>query len=115
MSCSSAACVESWRASRRPSRSRRGPVRCPGRRKNKPWDYFMLVEMGPDRLHHVFWHHFDPQHRMYEPGNRFESAFQDYYRFLDGEVGALLETLPEDCVTILMSDHGARRMAGGVC
>ena len=24
--------------------------------KNKPWDYFMLVEMGPDRLHHVFWH-----------------------------------------------------------
>jgi len=83
--------------------------------KNKPWDYFMLVEMGPDRLHHVFWHHFDPQHRMYEPGNRFETAFQDYYRFLDGEVGALLETLPEDCVTILMSDHGARRMAGGVC
>src|SRR5206468_889517 len=83
--------------------------------KNKPWDYFMLVEMGPDRLHHVFWHRFDPQHRRYEPGNRFETAFQDYYRFLDGEVGSLLEALPDDCVTILMSDHGARRMAGGVC
>jgi predicted AlkP superfamily phosphohydrolase/phosphomutase len=83
--------------------------------KNKPWDYFMLVEMGPDRLHHVFWHRFDPQHRLYEPGSRFETAFQDYYRYLDGEVGKLLECMPDDCVTILMSDHGARRMAGGVC
>jgi predicted AlkP superfamily phosphohydrolase/phosphomutase len=83
--------------------------------RNKPWDYFMLVEMGPDRLHHVFWQHFDPKHPKYEPGNRFETAFQDYYRFLDREVGALLETLPDDCVTILMSDHGATPMIGGVC
>ena len=83
--------------------------------KNKPWDYFMLVEMGPDRLHHVFWQHFDPKHPKYEAGNRFETAFQDYYRYLDREVGELLETLPDDCVTILMSDHGARPMVGGVC
>src|SRR5205085_312888 len=80
-----------------------------------PWDYFMLVEMGPDRLHHVFWHRFDPQHPKYEPGNKFETAFRDYYRFLDREVGELLEALPDDCITILMSDHGARRMVGGVC
>jgi predicted AlkP superfamily phosphohydrolase/phosphomutase len=83
--------------------------------KEKPWDFFMLVEMGADRLHHVFWQHFDPSHPKYEPGNRFETAFQDYYRFLDRQVGALLEALPEDCVTILMSDHGARPMVGGVC
>jgi len=83
--------------------------------KTKPWDYFMLVEMGPDRLHHVFWQHFDPAHPKYEAGNRFETAFRDYYRYIDGEVGKLLEALPEDCVTILMSDHGARPMVGGVC
>jgi len=83
--------------------------------KEKPWDFFMLVEMGADRLHHVFWQHFDPSHPKYEPGNRFETAFQDYYRFLDRQVGALLEALPEGCVTILMSDHGARPMVGGVC
>ena len=81
----------------------------------KPWDFFMLVEMGTDRLHHVFWQHVDPKHPKYVPGNRFETAFRDYYRFLDGEVGRLLEALPRDCVTIVMSDHGARRMAGGVC
>jgi predicted AlkP superfamily phosphohydrolase/phosphomutase len=83
--------------------------------RTKPWDFFMLVEMGPDRLHHVFWQHVDPAHVKYVPGNRFESAFRDYYRFLDGEVAKLLEALPDDAVIILMSDHGARRMDGGVC
>jgi predicted AlkP superfamily phosphohydrolase/phosphomutase len=82
---------------------------------NKPWDFFMMVEMGPDRLHHVFWHHCDPKHPKYVPGNRFESAFRDYYRVLDGEVGSLLDALPDDAVVILMSDHGARAMTGGVC
>jgi len=83
--------------------------------KTKPWDFFMLVEMGPDRLHHVFWQHFDPEHPKYQSGNRFETAFQDYYRFLDKEIGSLIEVLPADTVIILMSDHGARRMVGGVC
>jgi predicted AlkP superfamily phosphohydrolase/phosphomutase len=83
--------------------------------RTKPWDYFMMVEMGPDRLHHVFWQHVDPKHPKYVAGNPFESAFRDYYRALDKEVGALLETLPDDAVVILMSDHGARRMHGGVC
>jgi predicted AlkP superfamily phosphohydrolase/phosphomutase len=83
--------------------------------RNKPWDLFMMVEMGLDRLHHVFWHYCDPAHPKYEPGNRFESAFEDYYRMLDLEIGELLEVLPDDAVTILMSDHGARGMTGGVC
>jgi predicted AlkP superfamily phosphohydrolase/phosphomutase len=83
--------------------------------KDKPWDFFMMVEMGLDRLHHVFWSYCDPAHPKYQAGNRFETAFLDYYRMLDGEIGSLLEVLPDDAVTILMSDHGARAMAGGVC
>jgi predicted AlkP superfamily phosphohydrolase/phosphomutase len=83
--------------------------------KEKPWDLFMMVEMGLDRLHHVFWHYCDPGHPKYEPGNKYENAFRDYYRLLDREVGALLEVLPSDSVKILMSDHGARAMVGGVC
>lgn len=83
--------------------------------RNKPWDFFMIVEMGLDRLHHVFLHYCDPAHPKYEPGNRFETAFVDYYRLLDREVASLLEVLPDDAVTILMSDHGARAMIGGVC
>jgi predicted AlkP superfamily phosphohydrolase/phosphomutase len=83
--------------------------------RNKPWDFFMMVEMGVDRLHHVFWQYYDPTHPKYEPNNPFESAFQDYYRYLDQQVGSLIELLPDDCVTIVMSDHGARMMQGGVC
>ena len=82
---------------------------------DKPWDFFMLCEIAPDRLHHVFWQHWDPRHPLYEPGNKYETAFQDYYRFLDVEVGKLLEVLPEDAITIVMSDHGARPMMGGLC
>jgi predicted AlkP superfamily phosphohydrolase/phosphomutase len=83
--------------------------------KTKPWDFFMMVEMGLDRLHHCFWQFFDPSHPQYEPGNKYETVFHDYYRFLDAEIGSLLEVLPDDVVTIAMSDHGARPMMGGVC
>jgi predicted AlkP superfamily phosphohydrolase/phosphomutase len=82
---------------------------------NKPWDFFMLCEIAPDRLHHVFWQYYDPRHPLYEPGNKYETAFQDYYRFLDREVGSLLELIPDDAVTMVMSDHGARPMMGGLC
>lgn len=83
--------------------------------REKPWDFFMLCEIAPDRLHHVFWQYYDPRHPLYEAGNRYETAFQDYYRFLDREVGSLLELIPQDAVTMLMSDHGARPMMGGLC
>src|SRR5438552_73324 len=81
--------------------------------RTKPWDYFMMVEMAADRLHHVFWDNVDPQHPKFEPGNRFESSFRDYYRFLDGQIASLLEALPGACVTILLSDRAPRRMVGG--
>ena len=83
--------------------------------RTKPWDLFMVCEIAPDRLHHVFWQFVDPTHPLYEPGNRYEGVFRDYYRALDREIGALLEALPEGAVTILMSDHGARPMMGGIC
>ena len=83
--------------------------------KNKPWDFFMMVEMGLDRLHHCFWQYYDPQHPLYVPGNKYETTFHDYYRFLDREIGSLLDVLPDDVVTIAMSDHGARPMMGGLC
>ena len=82
---------------------------------NKPWDFFMLCDIAPDRLHHVFWQFYDKQHPLYEPGNQFEGVFQDYYRFLDRQLANFLELVPADAVTIVMSDHGARPMMGGLC
>src|SRR5664279_610853 len=58
--------------------------------KTKPWDFFMFVNIGVDRLHHGFWHFHDPAHRLYTPGNRFEHAVRDYYKMMDSFAAELL-------------------------
>lgn len=83
--------------------------------KSRPWDFFMLVEMGLDRLHHGFWSYMDPQHHKYEPGNPFEQAIRDYYRHLDRELASLLALVPPDTLVLVVSDHGSKRMDGGIC
>lgn len=81
---------------------------------HKPWDFFVFVDMGPDRFHHGFWKFFDPQHRKYVPGNPYESLALEYYRLLDREVGEVLKLLPSDTHLFVVSDHGAKRMDGGI-
>jgi predicted AlkP superfamily phosphohydrolase/phosphomutase len=83
--------------------------------RTRPWDFFMFVEMGADRLQHGFWKFADPAHSKYEAGNRFENALRDYYRHIDNEIGALLNLLDDDTIVFLLSDHGAKKMEGGVC
>jgi predicted AlkP superfamily phosphohydrolase/phosphomutase len=80
-----------------------------------PWDYFQLVEIGLDRLHHGFWRFSDPRHVLHEPGNAFQQVIPDYYRYLDDELGSILELLSEDTVVLVVSDHGAQRLDGGFC
>jgi predicted AlkP superfamily phosphohydrolase/phosphomutase len=83
--------------------------------KNEEWDYAMMVEMGPDRLHHGFWRYGDKEHRLYEPGNPYENALKDYYIYMDKEIGMVLDELPDDTSVIVVSDHGAKGMHGGIC
>jgi predicted AlkP superfamily phosphohydrolase/phosphomutase len=83
--------------------------------ETRPWDLFFMVEMGTDRIHHGFWRFFDPEHRLHEPGNRYESAMLDYYRALDGKLARLLRFADDDTAVLVVSDHGAKRMDGGIC
>ncbi len=82
---------------------------------NKPWDFFMFVEMGVDRIHHGLWAHHDPNHRNYDPGSPFIHAIKDYYVELDREIGTLLERLSAETHIIVVSDHGVKKMDGGIC
>ena len=83
---------------------------------NKPWDFFMMVEMGPDRLNHGIWSFIDPAHPRHQAGNQYLEALRDYYRYLDEKIGELLEAHAGDDVTVMVvSDHGAKAMVGGVC
>jgi predicted AlkP superfamily phosphohydrolase/phosphomutase len=83
--------------------------------KTRPWDFFMMVEIGNDRIHHAFWQFVDPKHSRYQPGNRWENVIPDYYKFVDLHIGQLLKEVPEDTTILVVSDHGAKPMEGGIC
>ncbi|MGH2694109.1 MAG: alkaline phosphatase family protein [Actinomycetota bacterium] len=84
--------------------------------QTKPWDFFAMVEMGPDRLNHGIWSFIDPNHPRFKPDNPYREALREYYRYLDGKVGELLDRHADENTTVLVvSDHGAKAMVGGVC
>lgn len=83
--------------------------------ETKPWDFFMMVDMSIDRLHHAFWRFCDPDHPAFEPGNPFEHVFRNFYATVDARIGELLELAGDDTAVMVVSDHGAKGMAGGVC
>ncbi|WP_435022161.1 alkaline phosphatase family protein [Tundrisphaera sp. TA3] len=80
----------------------------------KPWDFFMMVEMGTDRVHHAFWQYMDQSHHRYEPGNPYENVIEEYFAHVDRKIGELLEVIPDDAHVIVVSDHGAQCMDGGI-
>src|SRR5207244_3368126 len=67
------------------------------------------------RIHHGFWKYYDPTHLKYEWGNKYENAIRDYYIYLDGEIGTLLGEVDADTAIMVVSDHGAKKMDGGIC
>ncbi|MSP13529.1 MAG: phosphodiesterase [Chloroflexi bacterium] len=81
----------------------------------KPWDFFMFVEMGVDRIHHGFWAHHDPTHPKHDAHSPYIHAIRDYYHYLDGEIGSLLALLLQGTHVMVVSDHGVQPMVGGVC
>ena len=82
---------------------------------HEDWDFAMMVEMGPDRLHHAFWRFCDPTHRLYEKGNKYENVLHDYYLYMDQEIGRVLNSLPSGTSVIIVSDHGAKGLKGAIC
>ncbi|MDP2727601.1 MAG: alkaline phosphatase family protein, partial [Dehalococcoidia bacterium] len=83
--------------------------------REKEWDFLMMVEIGVDRMHHGFWKYFDPKHPKHEPGSPLQDAIKDYYGYLDGQIGDLLALTDGDTAVLVVSDHGAKSMQGGIC
>ena len=67
--------------------------------QREPWDLFMVVFTGSDRICHFFWE--DPDREAL-----FSSAVQEYYILLDTLIGDLVREAGENTVKIVMSDHG---------
>jgi len=83
--------------------------------KNKGWDFFWFVEMGPDRIHHGLWKFHDKNHHLFEPGSKYIDTIKNYYIYLDKRIGELLNILDENTKIMIVSDHGAKRMKGCLC
>lgn len=82
---------------------------------SKSWDFFMMVEMGVDRIHHAFWRYADSAHPDYVPNNPYENVIRDYYRAVDARIGDLLTLAGSETAVLVVSDHGAKAMHGGIC
>ena len=80
----------------------------------KPWELFAMVEMGTDRIHHGFWKDMDAAHRKHVPGGAYEQAILDYHIHVDGLLANLLRHADDETAVLVVSDHGAKRMDGGI-
>jgi predicted AlkP superfamily phosphohydrolase/phosphomutase len=83
--------------------------------RKKEWDFFVMHEIGFDRLHHAFWKFFDQSHPKHVRGNQYEHVDLEYYKLVDSHLGRLLEILGDECVTFVVSDHGSKAMKGAFC
>jgi predicted AlkP superfamily phosphohydrolase/phosphomutase len=83
--------------------------------ETEPWDYFMWVEMGVDRIHHGMWSFMDPGHRRYEAGNKYENAIKEYYQLIDAQLATMLSKIDDNTIVLVLSDHGGKKMDGGIC
>jgi len=81
----------------------------------RPWDFFMFVDIGLDRVHHAFWKYFDRDHPKYVAGNQYENVMIDYYKRLDEHVGRLLKKIDDNTIVVVVSDHGVKGMRGAFC
>jgi predicted AlkP superfamily phosphohydrolase/phosphomutase len=75
----------------------------------------MMVDMGVDRIHHALWKQMDPHHPQYVPDAPLSEAIHKYYQHVDRRIGELLTHVGAETQVMIVSDHGARPLMGGLC
>ncbi|MEE8305116.1 MAG: alkaline phosphatase family protein [Candidatus Tectomicrobia bacterium] len=73
-----------------------------------PVDVMMLVYTATDTAQHFFWDFMDQTCPRRDAPNAdlYRNAILDIYRLMDANIARLLKLLPEDCVVMVLSDHG---------
>jgi predicted AlkP superfamily phosphohydrolase/phosphomutase len=76
--------------------------------EEKPWDFFMVVFTGTDRVQHFFW---DDLIALLGDGDaggdtRIPGEVEAYFRELDAAVGGLVEQAGPSTMVLIVSDHG---------
>ena len=74
--------------------------------KKDVWDFFMVAFMGADHVQHHYWKYMDKTHPDYEEDVRFEDAILKVYCELDRIVGTFIDSITDDTMLFVVSDHG---------
>jgi predicted AlkP superfamily phosphohydrolase/phosphomutase len=77
-------------------------------RQREDWDFTMVVFNGTDTVQHAMWKFMDPHHPQYNSSKavKYGDAIQKYFSYLDGRLAEVVNSLDEDTVLMVMSDHG---------
>lgn len=79
--------------------------------KKYDWNFFMVVFVGLDRLHHVFWNVLDPNNQLScVKYRRIYNLIINYYKSLDKIIGEFINSIGGGVDVILSSDHGFRQV-----
>lgn len=79
-------------------------------KKEQP-QFAMVVDLGPDRLHHAALRYILKSH----PAAISSPMGAQYYKLLDDEIGRTLEGVGPDTVVMVVSDHGVKPLRGSFC
>jgi predicted AlkP superfamily phosphohydrolase/phosphomutase len=72
----------------------------------QPWDFFMVVFIGTDRMGHYLWQYQSGQAGNSPDAQALSRAVREYYIRLDEIVGEMLTKAGNEVTTLVMSDHG---------
>lgn len=84
--------------------------------ESRDWDFFMMVEMGTDRIMHLLLAAADETHLRHRERDPLGPAVKQYYTLCDSLLQRLVEPYLDDPQTnlLVVSDHGAQPFDGGV-
>ncbi len=76
--------------------------------QQEKWDFAMLVYNATDVVQHAMWKFMSPNHPQHDAhkAEKYQDAILDTYRRLDTILGETIQSMDDDSVLWLMSDHG---------
>ena len=73
------------------------------------WAMSILVDIGMDRAHHLFWESCIDDGEAPERGG----PLWKFYKYIDEKLSDFIPNLPSETSILIVSDHGAQAMRGG--
>lgn len=72
----------------------------------RPWDFFMAVIVGTDRMQHYLWDYLANDFADNDPRAAIRESALSYFKKVDSIVGDLVGLVDDDTTVIVVSDHG---------